>query len=128
LAIANWQLFEQQNVVGRKKKFPFQKPACHAIATLHVGPWYVNRIYPDAAMGIAYASTLEEGETLATLELKINFLKPIWQAKLRAIGKVVHQGHTVGLVECNILDEQDYLIARASCTCMTLRATGVQGR
>jgi uncharacterized protein (TIGR00369 family) len=82
----------------------------------------------DAAMGIAYASTLEEGETLATLELKINFLKPIWQAKLRAIGKVVHQGHTVGLVECNILDEQDYLIARASCTCMTLRATGVQGR
>ncbi len=39
----------------------------------------------DAAMGIAYASTLEEGETLATLELKINFLKPIWQAKLRAI-------------------------------------------
>jgi len=39
----------------------------------------------DAAMGIAYASTLEEGETLATLELKINFLKPIWQAKLHAI-------------------------------------------
>jgi hypothetical protein len=77
LAIANWQLFEQQNVVGRKKKFPFQKPPCHAMATLHVGPWYVNRIYPDAAMGIAYASTLEEGETLATLELKINFLKHI---------------------------------------------------
>jgi acyl-coenzyme A thioesterase PaaI-like protein len=31
----------------------------------------------DAAMGIAYASTLEEGETLATLELKINFLKRV---------------------------------------------------
>jgi uncharacterized protein (TIGR00369 family) len=28
----------------------------------------------DAAMGIAYASTLEEGETLATLELKISSL------------------------------------------------------
>jgi uncharacterized protein (TIGR00369 family) len=51
----------------------------------------------DAAMGIAYASTLEEGETLATLKLKINFLKPIWQAKLHAIGNVVHKGHTVGL-------------------------------
>jgi uncharacterized protein (TIGR00369 family) len=82
----------------------------------------------DAAMGIAYASTLEEGETLATLELKINFLRPIWQAKLRATGKVVHKGHTVGLVECNILDEKDSLIARASCTCMTLRATAVQER
>ena len=29
----------------------------------------------DAAMGIAYASTLEGGETLAALELKINFLQ-----------------------------------------------------
>lgn len=37
----------------------------------------------DAAMGIAYATTLDEGETLATLELKINFLRTIWQAKLR---------------------------------------------
>ncbi|MGH6851882.1 MAG: PaaI family thioesterase [Methylocella sp.] len=81
----------------------------------------------DAAMGIAYASALEKGEALATLELKINFLKSIGQAKLRAIGKVVHKGDTVGLLECNILDEEDCLIARASCTCMTLRATVAQG-
>lgn len=82
----------------------------------------------DAAMGLAYASTLAKSETLATLELKINFLKPIRKAKARAIGKVVHKGHTVGLMECNILDEKDSLIARASCTCMTLRTTSVQGR
>jgi len=31
----------------------------------------------DAAMGMAYASTLDEGETFTTLELKINFLKPV---------------------------------------------------
>jgi len=30
----------------------------------------------DAAMGMAYASTLAEGETFTTLELKINFLRP----------------------------------------------------
>ncbi len=35
----------------------------------------------DAAMGIAYASTLAEGETFATVELKINFLKPVWTAE-----------------------------------------------
>src|SRR6266508_2999887 len=35
----------------------------------------------DAAMGIAYASTLAEGETFATIELKINFLKPVWTAE-----------------------------------------------
>src|SRR2546426_12827266 len=39
----------------------------------------------DAAMGIAYASTLAEGETFATIELKINFLKPGWRVKVRAV-------------------------------------------
>jgi uncharacterized protein (TIGR00369 family) len=32
----------------------------------------------DAAMGIAYARTLAQGETFATIELKINVLKPVW--------------------------------------------------
>ncbi|MGH7451606.1 MAG: PaaI family thioesterase [bacterium] len=76
----------------------------------------------------AYASTLDEGESFTTLELKINFLKPIWQAKLRAVGKVVKRGRTIGLVECDVIDEQNNLVARASSTCMTLRGEMAQGR
>src|SRR5574341_1924002 len=82
----------------------------------------------DAAMGMAYASTLDEGESFTTLELKINFLKPVWKARLRAVGKVVKRGRTVGLVECDVLDEQQNLIARASSTCMTLRGEMAKGR
>jgi len=37
----------------------------------------------DAAMGVAYRSTLAEGETFTTIELKINFLQPVRKAKLR---------------------------------------------
>jgi uncharacterized protein (TIGR00369 family) len=58
----------------------------------------------DAAMGIAYASTLAEGETFATVELKINFLKPVWTAKLRAIGRIVTRGNILGFVECDITE------------------------
>src|SRR5438552_5935740 len=75
----------------------------------------------DAAMGIAYASTLDEGESFTTLELKINFLKPIWNARLTAIGRVVKRGRTVGLVECDITERDGNLVARASSTCMTLQ-------
>jgi uncharacterized protein (TIGR00369 family) len=82
----------------------------------------------DAAMGMAYASTLAEGESFTTLELKINFLKPIWRAKLQAIGQVVKKGRTVGLVECNVLDEEQQLVARATSTCMTLREEQANGR
>jgi len=82
----------------------------------------------DAAMGIAYASTLEAGESFTTLELKINFLKPVWKAKLTAVGRVVKKGRTVGLVECNVTDEKGSLVARASSTCLTLRGEQANGR
>ena len=82
----------------------------------------------DAAMGIAYASTLAEGQTFATIELKINFLKPVWTAKLRAIGRLVKRGRTMGFVECNITDDQESLVARASSTCMMLHGEQAHGR
>ena len=82
----------------------------------------------DAAMGIAYAATLDEGESFTTLELKINFLKPVRAGRLVATGRVVKGGHTVGLVECDVLDDKERLVARASSTCMTLRGTQAVGR
>lgn len=98
----------------------FQASERHAnpMGTLHGG---VLCDVADAAMGMAYASTLAEGESFTTLELKINFLKPIWDAKLQATGRVVKKGNTIGLVECDVLDEQGQLVARATSTCMTLR-------
>lgn len=95
------------------------------MGTLHGG---VLCDIADAAMGIAYASTLEEGESFTTLELKINFLKPIWKARLRATGRVVGRGRTIGLVECDVTDEQQQLVARASSTCMTLRGEEARRR
>jgi len=95
------------------------------MGTLHGG---VLCDISDAAMGMAYASRLKEGESFATLELKINFIKPVWKAKLRAEGSVVNGGKTVGLVMRDVFDEQERLIARASCTCMTLRGEQAEGR
>ena len=82
----------------------------------------------DAAMGMAYASSLDEGETFTTLELKINFLKPVWTGRLVATGRLVKGGRTVGLAECDVVDDKDRLVARASSTCMTLRGEAAEGR
>jgi uncharacterized protein (TIGR00369 family) len=110
----------------------------HAVFEMEAGPRHANPMgtlhggilcdIADAAMGIAYASTLGEGETFTTLEMKINFLKPIWKARLRAVGRLVKRGKTVGLVECDVFDETDSLVARASCTCLTLSGEKAAGR
>ena len=88
------------------------------MGTLHGG---VFCDVADAAMGMAFATTLAEGESFTTLELKINFLKTIRNEKLIAIGKVVKRGRVVGLTECEIFDQQAQLVAKASSTCMVLR-------
>ena len=95
------------------------------MGTLHGG---VLCDLADAAMGLAYRSNLAEGETFTTIELKINFLRPAWNAKLRAHASMVRAGKVVGLVECDILDERQRLVARASSTCMTLRGRLAEGR
>jgi uncharacterized protein (TIGR00369 family) len=82
----------------------------------------------DAAMGLAYASRLEEGESFTTLELKANFLKPVWRARLQAVATVTKMGRTVGLVECEIRDEKGSLVAKLSSTCLTLRGEAAAGR
>jgi uncharacterized protein (TIGR00369 family) len=109
-----------------------------AVFAMEAGPQHANPMgtlhggilcdIADAAMGIAYASELEEGQTFTTLELKINFLKPVWKARLRAEAHVVKRGRTVGLVECDVVDETGSLVARASSTCLTLTGEKAAGR
>lgn len=102
-------------------------PARHAnpMGTVHGG---ILCDVADAAMGLSFASTLDEGESFTTLELKINFLRPVWRARLLAEAHVVKRGRTVGLVECTVRDERGHLVARASSTCMVLRAEQAKGR
>src|SRR6202035_2877596 len=90
-----------------------------AVVTLQAGPQHANPMgtlhggilcdIADAAMGMAFASTLSEQESFTTVELKINFLRPVWQAQLRAEGRVVHRGRTAGYTECEITDENKRL-------------------
>lgn len=74
-----------------------------------------------AAMGCANLSRLEQGESFVTVELKINFLKPVWTGLLTAVGQVIKGGRTIALLECRITDESASLVAYATSTCMTVR-------
>ncbi len=119
--------FRLASVEPGRAVIEFEAGPRHAnpMGTLHGG---VLCDIADAAMGMAYAATLDEGESFTTLELKINFLKPVWNARLRATGTVVRRGRTIGLVECDVTDEEGQLVARASTTCMTLRGERAEGR
>ena len=79
-------------------------------------------------MGMAFVSTLAPQESFTTVELKINFFQPDWEACLKAEGKVVRRGRSLGYVECEITDERGLLIAKAASTCLALRGQDAKGR
>jgi uncharacterized protein (TIGR00369 family) len=109
-----------------------------ATVTLAAGPQHENPMgtlhggilcdIADAAMGMAFASTLAPGESFTTIELKINFFRPVWRAQLTAEGTVMQRGRTVGYVECTITDDRGRLIAKAASTCTVLRGEKAKDR
>jgi uncharacterized protein (TIGR00369 family) len=119
--------FRLVSVAPGESVFEIETNETHAnpMGTLHGG---ILCDVADAAMGVAFASTLADGESFTTLELKINFLRPIWKEKLRAVGKVVKRGRTVGMVECDVTNTEGALVARSSSTCMVLRDEMARGR
>ncbi len=89
------------------------------VGTLHGG---VYCDLADMAMGIAFFSSLGDEEAMTTLELKINYLRPVSRGPIAAEARLVSKGRTTGLVECDVRDEGGRLLARASSTCFILTA------
>jgi uncharacterized protein (TIGR00369 family) len=76
----------------------------------------------DSAMGCALHTTLPAGVAYTTLELKVNFIRPVLlsSGSLRAEGKVVHRGGTVATAEARLVDRAGTLFAHATSTLMIL--------
>jgi uncharacterized protein (TIGR00369 family) len=79
----------------------------------------------DSALGCCVNSCLDAGDFYTTLELKVNYLRPITldTGRVRAIATVVHVGRTTALVEGKVLDDADKIYAHASSTCLIRRKT-----
>jgi uncharacterized protein (TIGR00369 family) len=89
------------------------------MGTLHGG---VMTDLADASMGTALMTTLGDDESFTTLELKINFLRPVFRGEIIAESKVLHRGKTVALVESVVKNNEGKEVARALATQMILRA------
>lgn len=76
----------------------------------------------DAAMACAIQSTLPAGRLFTTLELKINYLRPLLTTSgtIKCIGSTIHVGRRIATAEARVIDAQDKLFAHATTTCMAM--------
>jgi uncharacterized protein (TIGR00369 family) len=125
--IADLLGFRVEEAAGGRAVASMEVGAQHAnpMGTLHGG---VLCDLADAAMGMAFVSTLAADESFTTLALSINFFRPVWQARLRAEARIVNRGKNVGYLECDVTDQDLRLIAKLTSTCVVLRGEQAKSR
>jgi uncharacterized protein (TIGR00369 family) len=109
-----------------------------AVGWLDAGPQHANPMgtlhggilcdVADAAMGMAFVTTLEPDESFTTMSLTINFFRPVWDARLRFDARIVNRSRKTGYLECDITDQDGKRIAKAMCTCTVLRGEQARAR
>lgn len=80
----------------------------------------------DSAMGCAIHTMLPAGTGYTTLEIKVNFLRPITveTGKIFCEGKTIHVGGRAATAEARLTDESGKLYGHATTTCMVFRENG----
>ncbi|MGH9942678.1 MAG: PaaI family thioesterase [Pyrinomonadaceae bacterium] len=78
----------------------------------------------DSAMGCAVHTTLPAGAGYTTLEIKVNYVRPLTARIGRVLceGRTVHVGGRTATAEGRLTDEQGKLYAHATTTCLIFRA------
>lgn len=79
----------------------------------------------DSAAACAVHSTLPAGMALTTLEVKINYLRPIRTetGPMRCEGALIHKGGRTAVAEAKMLDANGLLYAYAVSTCLIFETT-----
>jgi len=86
-------------------------------ATVHGG---IASTLLDTTMTAAVLSTLSKGFGCSTLEIKVNFIRPITieSGLMRCEGRVIHSGSRIATAEGKVMNSQGKLHAHGGSTCM----------
>jgi uncharacterized protein (TIGR00369 family) len=84
------------------------------------GGWTTSLL--DAAMGSAVHSMLPAGVTYATIDIKVNFVRPIVTdaGELFGIGEIIHVGRRLATAEGRVEDAEGRLYAHGTTTALIL--------
>lgn len=80
----------------------------------------------DSAMGCAVHSTLPAGATYTTLEIKVNYIRPMSaeMGLVRCEANTIHVGGRTAIAEGKIIDAKGKLYAHGTTTCLIFRPVG----
>ena len=87
------------------------------IGSVH-GGWVATLL--DSCMGCAMHTTLKPGQGYTSLEIKVNFVRPVLDktGRVTAEGRVIYAGSRTGTAEGKLIDANGKLLAHGTTTCL----------
>ncbi len=82
----------------------------------------------DAACFWAVCTEARDTNSLTTVELKLNYLSPAKEGILKAVGRCVRMGKTLGLGQGEIRDQNEKLIAYGTSTLMVVEGLELRSK
>ena len=78
----------------------------------------------DSALGCAINSTMPAGRAFTTLELQINYTRPLRRetGEVRCEARVIHVGRRVGTAEARVVDARGKIYAHGTTTCILVES------
>ena len=112
-----WSLLGME-IIGIKKgwakiRLPFNKDLANGIGVAHGGAIFSPA---DSAVGMALIGLTSKDENISTLEMKINYLKPLSEGEIIAEAKIVHRGAMTAIGDVEVRDGRGNLIAKGLAT------------
>jgi acyl-CoA thioesterase len=96
-----------------KIRLPFSDKLANGIGVAHGGAIFSPA---DSAVGMALVGMVHKDENISTLEMKINYLKPLTAGDIIAEAKIVHKGTMTAIGDVEVKDEKGNLIAKGLAT------------
>jgi uncharacterized protein (TIGR00369 family) len=77
----------------------------------------------DSVMYLAIHSTLPAGVYASTIEIKVNYVRPITMdtGRVTGVGEVVHRGRRLATAEGRVEDADGKLLAHGTTSCMVIQ-------
>ena len=96
-----------------KIRLPFSEKLANGIGVVHGGAIFSPA---DSAVGMALIGSVSKNENISTLEMKINYLRPLTAGDIIAEAKIVHKGSMTAIGDVEVKDEVGNLIAKGLAT------------
>ena len=112
-----WQLIDMDLVDVKKgyakTKIPYSEKLFNANGVIHGGVIFSAA---DTAVGIALVGMVDRHDTLTTIEMKINYLRPFTGGEIFAEARIIHRGAQTAIGDVDIRDSDGNLVAKAIST------------